>query len=175
MSLLLAGYVAGRLTGPGPTPGQAATETPQAVRDWMPRADAPGQDIPGLPRYPGSVRVDFDRQGVAGLVVTDVDYLAAAPMPSVQRFYRDSFAPRGWEVLDVSFERAEWAFLLRRGSTEATLEVARRGPLVEVDIEQSHPSALPSLARPSACPTAGPVSSPPERAETDSPRCGSPG
>ncbi len=139
--LVAVAFTAGRLSAP-PAPGeQARLPVSGAPTSWLPRVDSPGSDIPGLPRYPGSVRVDFDRQGASGLLVTDVDYLTAASITRVQRFYRERFASRSWEVLDIGFVRGEWSFLLRRGDTEVTVEVARRGPLVEVDIEQSRPSA----------------------------------
>jgi hypothetical protein len=152
--LVVAGCVAGRLTAPEPTAGgarasdrddrQAATRA--AVRATLPQDDVPGTETPGLPRYPGSVRVDFDRWGTAGVVGTDVDYLTTDPLARVQRFYRGAFVRHGWAVADVMFVRGEWSFLLVRGETEATVEVARRGALVEVDIERSVPDTLPSLA-----------------------------
>jgi hypothetical protein len=156
--LVAVGCVAGRLTAPEPSlggvrasegagngdGGQAAARA--AARMRLPEDDVPGVETPGLPRYPGSVRVDFDRWGTAGVVGTDADYLTADPLPRVQRFYRASFVRHGWEVGDVSFVQGEWSFLLLRGETEATVEIARRGVLVEVDIERSVPDTLPSLA-----------------------------
>lgn len=156
--LVVAGCVAGRLTAPEPSPGgvrapdgashggnsQAAARS--AARMRLPENDVPGVETPGLPRYPGSVRVDFDRWGTAGVVGTDADYLTADPLSRVQRFYRTSFVRHRWDVADVTFVQGEWSFLLLRGETEATLEIARRGVLVEVDIERSVPDTLPSLA-----------------------------
>ena len=159
--LVFAGCVAGRLTAPESSPGgvsasqsgtsQEAART--AARMRLPEDDVPGVETPGLPRYPGSVRVDFDRWGTAGVVGTDADYLTADPLPQVQRFYRASFVRHGWEVGDVSFVQGEWSFLLLRGETEATVEIARRGVLVEVDIERSVPDTLPSLAETSLAET----------------------
>jgi hypothetical protein len=140
--LVVAAFTAGRLTGAPVPEAQPRQPMPGAPASWLPRVDAPGSDIPDLPRYPGSVRVDFDRQGTSALIVTDVDYLTTASTTHVQRFYRERFGSRGWEVLDIGFLRGEWSFLLRRRDTEVTVEIARRGPLVEVDIEQSRPSAL---------------------------------
>ena len=151
--LVVAGCVAGRLTAPEPTAGGARMDPDgsqaaerAAVRATLPQDDVPGVETPGLPRYPGSVRVDFDRWGTAGVVGTDVDYLTTDPLARVQRFYRGAFVRHGWDVADVMFVRGEWSFLLVRGETEATVEVARRGALVEVDIERSVPDTLPSLA-----------------------------
>ena len=152
--LVVAGYVAGRLTAPEPAArGAPASDRDRskaaeraAVRATLPQDDVPGVETPGLPRYPGSVRVDFDRWGNAGVVGTDVDYLTTDPLARVQRFYRGAFVRHGWDVADVMFVRGEWSFLLVRGETEATVEVARRGALVEVDIERSVPDTLPSLA-----------------------------
>jgi hypothetical protein len=152
--LVVGGCVAGRLTAPEPSLGgvrasdgsssQAAARA--AARMRLPQDDVPGVETPGLPRYPGSVRVDFDRWGTGGVVGTDADYLTTDPLSRVQRFYRASFVRHGWEVGDVSFVQGEWSFLLLRGDTEATVEIARRGVLVEVDIERSVPDTLPSLA-----------------------------
>jgi len=148
MLALLVGFAAGRLVVPEPNagpiaaaPGPAPTE-----RDWLPAQDVPGEEIPGLHRLPGSVRVDFDRRATGGVVVTDIDYLAEAPMNQVQRFYRRQIARNGWRLANVSFVRGEWSFLTVRGTTEAVVQIARRGPLVEIDLEQRRPSPLESPA-----------------------------
>jgi len=159
--LVVAGCVAGRLTAPersleGARASDAAgtgagngdrsqAGARAAARTRLPEDDVPGVETPGLPRYPGSVRVDFDRWGTAGVVGTDADYLTADPLPRVQRFYRASFVRHGWDVADVTFVQGEWSFLLLRGEIEATVEIARRGALVEVDIERSVPDTLPTL------------------------------
>lgn len=142
----LTGYAVGRTTAQdAPTEADPPSRGPViAERDWLPVHEAPGQEIPGLPRFPGSVRVDFDRQAAGGVVVTDVDYLTATPLTQVQRFYRVELASNGWRVADVSFVRGEWSFLALRGRTEVVLQVAARGPLVEVDIEQHRPSPIAS-------------------------------
>ncbi len=174
--LLVGGFAAGRLTAPLPRDGsRPPLAVPTGTDEWLPAVDVPGNDIAGLPRFPGSVRVDYDRQGAAGLIVTDVDYLTGASMVRVQRFYREGFDPRGWKILDVGFVRGEWSFLLRDGATEVTVQIARRGPLVEVDIEQSRPSKLPSPVVTPACRPAPSVAVLPQPVGSGSRRCESPG
>jgi hypothetical protein len=44
----------------------AVTYAPPALDPQMPRKDAPGGDVPGLPRFPGSVRTEYVQKDLGG-------------------------------------------------------------------------------------------------------------
>ena len=146
MFALLFGYAVGHASAQDSEQDAAAMSSDRAgiERDWLPAQDAPGREIQGLSRFPGSVRVDFDRRAGQGVVVTDADYLTDAPLMRVQRYYRREIARHGWRLVNVTFLRAEWSFLVVRGATETVVEIAARGPLVEIDLEEHQPSPLGS-------------------------------
>jgi hypothetical protein len=116
------------------------TQVVYAVDEFaLPAIDAPGADIEGLPRYPGSRRVEYRQSIEEGLLVAEVEYVAAADLETVHDFYREVFYADHWIVADLGFYQGEWTFFVLNGDREALVEVEARGPLVEIEIELSEP------------------------------------
>ena len=108
-----------------------------------PSSDVPGADVPGLPRYPGSNRVEY-RQNLAGdFQETEVEYVVADEISVVHDFYRDVFDQEGWRVADLGVYQGEWTFFVIKDGREALMEIESRGTLIEIEIEINEPlSAL---------------------------------
>jgi hypothetical protein len=129
---------------PGPPPAMTTSiAKPDAT---LPNADVPGEDSSDLPRYPGSVRVKYERRvSTAGLILIDTEYVASARLADVQEFYRGVFRSEGWMVAGLDVTEGEWDFLVTKGVREALIEIEIRRGLVEIEIEVSEPKqATPS-------------------------------
>jgi len=112
----------------------------------IPAMDVPGEDIADLPRYPGAVRVEYRQSTAEQLLLTEVEYVVAAPLDTVRDFYRDLFYVQGWSVADLGFYQGEWTFFVIMDEREAHIEVEARGELVEVELELSEPQRQRRLA-----------------------------
>ena len=118
---------------------QKVLETTQS-RDSLPREDVPGRDVPDLPRYPNSVRVEYEREEQGSLLFTRVRYLSHAKLDVIRGFYRGVFRSKNWTVANVEFSGGEWTFLVVDGEREAAVEIGSYGPgVTEVYIETSEP------------------------------------
>lgn len=175
-ALLLVGFGAGLLVAGSGTPfertaergaeGKAPAGPPQDTESPveeipLPSNDVGGLDIRGLPRYPGSVRVEYRRQKLGGFVITEAGYLASEDLDPVREFYRSRFRSGGWAVADASFSYDEWSFLVVRGEREARVELESRNGLTEVHLEATRPGS----ARPAPGPQDAPRGFQPQRAE----------
>ena len=140
--------------GPG-SPSAVSTTTAESDVT-LPRADVPGEDFSDLPRYPGSVRVEYQRRvSKAGLVLIDADYVASARLDDVRKFYRGAFRSEGWTVAGFDVSEGEWDFFLTKGDREALIDIesrGARGELVETEIEVSEPQKEGAIQRDSASP-----------------------
>src|SRR3712207_2795689 len=107
----------------------------------LPAEDVPGKDIPDLPRYSGSVRVEYERKEQDRLVYTRVRYLSRAGLDVIRGFYRGVFRAQGWQVANVEFSEGEWTFLVVHGEREANVrfEPHGRGIITRIDIVLSEP------------------------------------
>jgi hypothetical protein len=106
----------------------------------LPAEDVPGKDLPDLPRYPGSVRVEYERKEQDLLVFSRVRYLSHAKVDVIRGFYRGVFRGKGWKVANVEFSEGEWTFLVVHGEREADIEIEPHGPdVTRVDILLSEP------------------------------------
>jgi hypothetical protein len=106
----------------------------------LPTEDVPGKGIPDLPRYPGSVRAEYERKEQDLLVFTRVRYLSHAKLDVIRGFYRGIFRAEGWQVANVEFSEGEWTFLVVDGEREADIEIEPRSrDVTKVDIELSEP------------------------------------
>lgn len=146
--MLLTGFVVGRFTAPAQpheTVPPILAEGIITAMPVLPSGDVTGQDIPGLPRYPESMRIEYRQTFQDDLLLTEVQYVTTADFETVHEFYRQIFNTEGWLVADVNFYQREWTFLLVAGSREAILEVEAEGSLVEVEIEISEPQSEAAL------------------------------
>ncbi len=143
--LFLAGFALGRYVAVQPDngPGTAEGQQPETVYlsdgEPLPSFDVTGADIDGLPRYPGSVRVEYRYVVVGDLAETEVEYIVADELNAVHDFYRQVFNDEGWVVADVGIYQGEWTFFIVSGEREAILELESRQSLIEIEIELSEP------------------------------------
>ncbi len=142
--LFTVGFAAGRVV----TTRELAAATPAAriiapssLSDGaeLPTIDVTGADIEGLPRYPGSVRVEYQNLIVGEFLETEVEYVVAAELGPVHDFYREVFQDEGWVVADIGIYQGEWTFFIVSGEREANVELEARQSLVEIEIELSEP------------------------------------
>jgi hypothetical protein len=111
---------------------EAGRETAATV---MPSADVPGEDIEGLPRFPGSIRLEFAEERQGQWLVTEAEYLVEADPDEVRGFFRDAFRTNGWEVRSTEFTLGEWVYEVTSGQVSAVVEIEPREPLIEIEIE----------------------------------------
>lgn len=105
----------------------------------MPSDDVPGEDVSGLSRYPGSVRIEHTSEDLGGLMATEVEYLTPTEIDTVREFYRDTFRTEDWNVADVSFSEGAWTFFVTQDEREVFVEIKPYGGLTEVDFEMTEP------------------------------------
>ena len=106
----------------------------------LPAQDVPGEDIQDMPRYPGSVRVEYQRNVQDRLVFTKVRYLSHARLDVIRGFYRGVFRSKIWTVANAEFSEGEWTFLVVHSKREAQVRIEphSRG-VTRVDIILSEP------------------------------------
>jgi hypothetical protein len=107
---------------------------------YLPAEDVTGKDIRDLPRYPGSVRVKYERKEQDLLAFTQVRYLSHARVDVIRGFYRGVFRSKNWTVANAEFSEDEWAFLVVHGEREAQVRIEphTRG-ITRVDVVLSEP------------------------------------
>jgi hypothetical protein len=129
----------GKVTKPDSPREQVASRSSEPV-DRVPSEDAPGRDLSGLPRYPGSVRVEYSRGQREGLETIRARYLTRDGLDTVRGFYRGIFLAEEWEVANAEFYDDEWTFLVLHGEREAEIEIeAHEGGITGMDIWLSEP------------------------------------
>jgi hypothetical protein len=127
----------------------------------LPAEDVAGKEIRDLPRYPGSVRAEYDRKEQDLLSFTRVRYLSRAKLDVIRGFYRGVFRTKGWKVANVEFSEGEWTFLVVHHEREADIEIEPRGrDVTKVDIEVSEPLPHKESVPPQRSHTAAPTSAP---------------
>jgi hypothetical protein len=156
----------------------------------LPARDVPGRDVPELPRYPNSVRVEYERKEQDLLDFTQVRYLSHARVDVIRSFYRGVFRAEGWKVANVEFSEGEWNFLVVHGEREATIEIEPHGrDVTSIDIVLSEPlpkkqptqkvkpqkrEAKPAPQDPAPPQTATPTSTPAPQSASPAPQSVSP-
>jgi hypothetical protein len=183
--LVLAGYLAGlalnhqrperitEVSSPDKTaPSErTASRAPEPVAR-IPSEDVPGAEISGLPRYPGSVRVEYERGERNGLKVVRARYLTRDGLDAVRGFYRGVFRAEGWKVANVEFSEDRWTFLVVHGEREANIMIEPHGrDVTRVDIEVSEPLPKKEPAPPQ---TATPTPTPAPQSASPAPQSASP-
>lgn len=133
----------------GVAPSQETTSSPQTVDSQnvkaaapLPSEDVPGRVVPDLPRYPDSVRVEYERDQHDALILTRARYLCAENLDAVRGFYRGVFRTEDWRVANAEFSDGEWNFLAVKGEREAEIEVRPHGAGVEAEVRMSEPLPL---------------------------------
>ena len=106
---------------------------------FLPSEDTPGRDVPDLPRYPDSVRVEYERKELDALILTRARYLSTEKVDIVRGFYRGVFRSEDWKVANVEFSDDEWTFLVVKGEREAEIEVRPHNAGSETDVRLSAP------------------------------------
>jgi hypothetical protein len=125
---------------PAPPETTSSEETAsQSVPTSLPSEDVSGEDISSLPRYPGSVRVEYELVEEDGLTTTSARYLTTDNLDAVRGFYRGVFRSEEWTEADTDFSRGMWTFFVTDDQREATIKIKPHGSDVEVDIEVSEP------------------------------------
>jgi len=61
-----------------------------------PTLDVIGNDIPDVPRYPGSVRTSYSHMGDERDRITAATYITSASVDEVLRFYKKELPVNGW-------------------------------------------------------------------------------
>ncbi len=168
--LFLAGLTAGwTLVQRQPEP-QVSPETTTSRQTTVvaaplpPEEDIPGEEIPGLPRYPDSVRVGYERGERDGLAVIRARYLTTENLDAVRGFYRGVFRSENWDETDAGFSEDAWTFHVTDGEREATVRISDLGPSVEASIELTEPlpeEAAPPRRAPNPDPEPAPSAPPP--------------
>ena len=116
------------------------TTPPNTQTTALPAKDVSGKDIPDLPRYPGSVRVEYEREEQDLLVFTRARYLSHAKVDVIRGFYRGVIRGKGWKVANVEFSEEEWTFLVIHGEREAEVRIEpHHQGVTTVVIESSEP------------------------------------
>ncbi len=113
----------------------------------VPSRDVAGSDISGLPRYPSSVRVRYERGRQGRLETLHASYLTRDRLDAVRGYYREVFRAEGWDVANADYREDAWTFLVLHGEREANIEIyAREAGVTGVDVELSEPAEDPAIA-----------------------------
>ena len=142
-----------------PQPVASTVPAGETVPQVLPEEDVPGRDLAGLPRYPGSTRVEYRHEKIENLTRTRAEYVTSADPDEIRTFYRDAFRSEGWVVADLNFSPETWYFFVVMDAREALVEIHALGEPVLVEIELTGPvrniaggTPAPSPARPAAGP-----------------------
>lgn len=103
----------------------------------MPSEDLPGEDLPGMQRYPGAVRVKYESHLLGDERVTEAGYLAQGEVGAAAEFYEPKLDENGWVFQGSDFDAGERVLLARRGEAELLVELEQQSELVEIEIEIS--------------------------------------
>jgi hypothetical protein len=140
--VLLTGVVLGSalpMLGDGAASPSPTPSVPASVSAELPAADVAGEDLARLPRYPGSVRTEYEISRDDRVRRAAVEYLADATLDDVRSFYQGVMAEHGWERADIAYSGGEWTYVLVDGMSEALVELEVSGGLVEIDLQISDP------------------------------------
>lgn len=124
-----------------PSPQQAAPQrgADPSTGTALPEKDVPGRDPHGLPRFPDSVRVAYEREEHEKLKMVRVRFLSREEPNAVRAFYRGVFASERWRVANVESARGGWVFLAVSGEREAVVAIEPEGRGSEIGIELTEP------------------------------------
>ncbi|HEX2843796.1 MAG TPA: hypothetical protein VHP64_00970 [Candidatus Limnocylindria bacterium] len=162
--VLIGGVVLGSVVTAVATPSPTLSPTPSMSMapdaSGLPTADVSGDDLERLPRYPGSVRTEYEISVDDRFRLVATEYLADASMDEVRSFYQGAIEDYGWQRADINYSGDEWTYVLVDGSTEALIEIEVTGGYVEIDLQISTVIATPT-PEPTPSPTTTPTAPPP--------------
>ena len=154
---VLLGSAVTAMVAPTPTPMPTPTPAVTPSDSALPASDVTGDDLERLPRYPGSVRTEYEVSIDDRYRLIAVEYFADATVDEVRLFYQGVIEEHGWERADIQYAGGEWTYVLVDGSVEALVEIEVTRGLVEIDLQLSAPIASP---RESPSPTPEPTRPP---------------
>ena len=154
------GSVVTAVATPSPTPALSPSARVSPDSSGLPTADVPGDDLERLPRYPGSVRTEYEISVDGRFRLVATEYLADASLDDVRAFYQGVIEDHGWQRADINYSGDEWTYVLVDGSTEALVEIEITRGFVEVDLQISTALASP-IPEPTPSPTTAPTAPPP--------------
>jgi len=154
---VLLGSAVTAMVAPTPTPMPTPTPAVTPSDSALPVSDVTGDDLERLPRYPGSVRTEYEVSIDDRYRLIAVEYFADATVDEVRLFYQGVIEEHGWERADIQYAGGEWTYVLVDGSVEALVEIEVTRGLVEIDLQLSAPIASP---RESPSPTPEPTRPP---------------
>ena len=161
---LIGGVVLGSVVTAVATPSPTLSPTPSMSlapdASGLPAADVAGDDLERLPRYPGSVRSEYEISVDDRFRLVATEYLADASMDDVRAFYQGVIEDHGWQRADINYSGDEWTYVLVDGSTEALIEIEVTRGFVEIDLQISTVLATPT-PEPTPSPTTAPTAPPP--------------
>ena len=156
--VVLGSAVTALVASPASPPATAAPE-PSAASSGagLPRTDVAGEDFVRLPRYPGSVRTEYEVSIDERFRLTAVEYFAEDALDPVRAFYQSVIDEHGWQRADITYSGGEWTYVLVDGTTEALVELEVTRGFVEIDIQVSKPL---STETPDPTPSPPPAATP---------------
>ncbi len=121
--------------------------SPQAsdTRQTLPSSDAPGRDMPGIERYPDSVRVKYESYDLGEAEVIEAEYLTEDSMEEASTFYSELIQEQGWRTAgsDVSLGEEMGLLVIKDEGDEQRrifIEIEPRGDLVSIELEETAPA-----------------------------------
>ena len=141
-----------------PPTSSSPTPLPTATSARLPDADVEGEDLVRLPRFPASVRTEYEIGRDDRFRLTAVEYLADASIEEVRAFYQEVMDDHGWDRADVNYAAGEWTYVLVDGRVEALVELEEWNGLIEIDLQTSEP-----ISRDTPDPSPAPTAAPPAR------------
>jgi hypothetical protein len=134
---LVISFLAGLSLGLPGLPPELPPEIPPM--DAVPADDLPGADVPGLPRYPGAVRVKYESHLLGDARVREVGYVAEGSVHEAESFYRQRLDENGWSFEGADLDRGELDLRARRGEVEMLVEIEQADELIEIEMELTEP------------------------------------
>jgi hypothetical protein len=107
--------------------------------DATPVSDLPGEDAPGLPRYPGAARVKYENHVLGDARVWEVGYFAEGTFREAGSFYRQKLDENGWTLEGSDFDAGELDLRAHRGDVVMLIEIGQQGEMVEIEMEIYEP------------------------------------
>lgn len=108
----------------------------------LPRRDVPGRDMPGIERYPGAVRIKYERYDLGGTEVIEVGYVTGSRSEEVSTFYGEVMQSNGWRYVGSDTEPGdELGLLVTKGEGQDQrrifVEIAPLGEFVSIELEET--------------------------------------